>query len=83
MRETVVFSPLELNTDSDARSGGFCTFFEALSVCSFMGRSRVIDIPTCAFYGVQGIKPYLPFQFIRFYMGLEDQELLLQDIYKH
>jgi cystathionine beta-lyase/cystathionine gamma-synthase len=71
---------LELNTDSMQEVEDFVHSLRHFLFAVSWGGHESLIFPTCAFYGVQGIKPYLPFQFIRFYIGLEDRDLLLQDI---
>ena len=45
------------------------------------GGHESLIFPTCSLYGIEGKKnPPLPFNFCRFYVGLEDPEWLIEDL---
>jgi cystathionine beta-lyase/cystathionine gamma-synthase len=60
------------------------TFFYALKRFLFAvswGGHESLIFPTCAIYNIEGrSKPSLPFNFCRFYIGLEDPDWLIEDL---
>jgi len=59
----------------------FCDKLERFLMAVSWGGYESLIIPMCGFYNVAGReKPDLPWDFIRFYIGLEDVEWLWEDI---
>jgi cystathionine beta-lyase/cystathionine gamma-synthase len=50
-----------------------------LMAVSWGGHESLV-MPACAFVSEQDTQPVLPFNLVRFYVGLEDAEVLIADL---
>lgn len=67
--------------DSMSKMEAFCDKLERFLLAVSWGGHESLIIPACGFYGMAGKDdPDLPWNFVRFYIGLEEPEVLIKDI---
>jgi len=67
---------IELNTKDEASIVRFCEGLNYFLMAVSWGGHESLIMPACAF----GSKSELPINLIRFYIGLEEADILIQDI---
>ena len=67
---------IELNTKDEASIVRFCEGLNYFLMAVSWGGHESLIMPACAF----GSKSELPINFIRFYIGLEEADILIQDL---
>ncbi|MEM7103544.1 MAG: aminotransferase class I/II-fold pyridoxal phosphate-dependent enzyme [Bacteroidota bacterium] len=74
---------VELKADSIQAMEAFVDSLDRFFIAASWGGYESLIVPICAMYGVKGKDdPTLPWNFIRFYIGLEEPESLLADLRK-
>jgi cystathionine beta-lyase/cystathionine gamma-synthase len=69
-----------LKTDSIDKTDLFCDSLQHFMMAASWGGHESLIYPVSATYTETGPKPDLPFNLIRFYVGLEDPEYLIRDL---
>jgi len=69
-----------LKTQSIEKVDLFCDSLQHFLMAASWGGHESLIFPVAANYSEAGPKPDLPFNMIRFYVGLEDPDYLIEDI---
>jgi len=72
---------IELDVETKEEVNAFVDKISKFMMAASWGGYESLFLPTLAFYDIPGWKnPVLPFQLIRFYVGLEDFDYLVADL---
>ncbi len=69
-----------LKTDSITKVEAFCDKLKHFLMAASWGGHESLIFPIAAAYTEDNLKPSLPFNLVRFYVGLEDSDYLIKDI---
>ncbi|MBC5993573.1 PLP-dependent transferase [Pontibacter sp. SD6] len=69
-----------LKTENIKKVEAFCDRLQHFLMAASWGGHESLIYPIAASYTDHGLKPTLPFNLVRFYIGLEDPEYLIRDI---